>query len=91
MCSDIFWTRKLRNWHFMFLIDFVFQACHGRISTPTAQLGLPELQLGLMPGFGGTCRSFVVVYPYCFNLVLWSIRNVGLLSNERKNNISFVL
>ncbi|KAG8372936.1 hypothetical protein BUALT_Bualt12G0118900 [Buddleja alternifolia] len=29
-------------------------ACHARISTPNAQLGLPELQLGVIPGFGGT-------------------------------------
>ncbi|KAM0988242.1 hypothetical protein ACFX13_012451 [Malus domestica] len=34
----------------------VAMACHARISTPTAQLGLPELQLGLIPGFGGTQR-----------------------------------
>ncbi|KAJ0092400.1 hypothetical protein Patl1_25026 [Pistacia atlantica] len=31
----------------------VAMACHARISTPTAQLGLPELQLGILPGFGG--------------------------------------
>ncbi|CAN4104696.1 unnamed protein product [Withania somnifera] len=31
-------------------------ACHARISTPNAQLGLPELQLGILPGFGGTQR-----------------------------------
>eukprot|EP01018_Ginkgo_biloba_P027852 Gb_29566 [translate_table: standard] len=31
-------------------------ACHGRIATPQAQLGLPELQLGIIPGFGGTQR-----------------------------------
>uniref|UniRef100_A0A6N2K818 3-hydroxyacyl-CoA dehydrogenase NAD binding domain-containing protein n=1 Tax=Salix viminalis TaxID=40686 RepID=A0A6N2K818_SALVM len=31
----------------------VAMACHARISTPTARLGLPELQLGLIPGFGG--------------------------------------
>ncbi|KAH0927748.1 hypothetical protein HID58_020004 [Brassica napus] len=31
-------------------------ACHARISTPGAQLGLPELQLGVIPGFGGTQR-----------------------------------
>ncbi|CAK7333384.1 unnamed protein product [Dovyalis caffra] len=30
----------------------VAMACHARISTPTAQLGLPELQLGIIPGFG---------------------------------------
>jgi len=31
-------------------------ACHARIATPKAQLGLPELQLGIIPGFGGTQR-----------------------------------
>ncbi|MQL81216.1 hypothetical protein Taro_013668 [Colocasia esculenta] len=30
--------------------------CHARISTPNAQLGLPELTLGVIPGFGGTQR-----------------------------------
>lgn len=34
----------------------VAMACHARISTPNAQLGLPELQLGIIPGFGGTQR-----------------------------------
>ncbi|KAI8009414.1 hypothetical protein LOK49_LG06G03330 [Camellia lanceoleosa] len=34
----------------------VAMACHARISTPSAQLGLPELQLGVIPGFGGTQR-----------------------------------
>ncbi|XP_051152677.1 glyoxysomal fatty acid beta-oxidation multifunctional protein MFP-a [Andrographis paniculata] len=32
----------------------VAMGCHARISTPHAQLGLPELQLGVIPGFGGT-------------------------------------
>eukprot|EP00249_Psilotum_nudum_P009367 c21884_g1_i1 orf=554-2710(-) len=31
-------------------------ACHARIAAPKAQLGLPELQLGIIPGFGGTQR-----------------------------------
>ncbi|KAJ8552944.1 hypothetical protein K7X08_020337 [Anisodus acutangulus] len=29
-------------------------ACHVRISTSTSKLGLPELQYGILPGFGGT-------------------------------------
>lgn len=29
------------------------QGCHARVSTPEAQLGLPELTLGVIPGFGG--------------------------------------
>lgn len=31
-------------------------ACHIRLVTVNAKLGLPELQLGLVPGFGGTQR-----------------------------------
>lgn len=31
-------------------------ACDFRISTPDAKLGLPEINLGILPGFGGTQR-----------------------------------
>ena len=31
-------------------------ACHIRLVSETAKLGLPELQLGLVPGYGGTQR-----------------------------------
>ncbi|KAL0891210.1 hypothetical protein Bca101_015193 [Brassica carinata] len=31
-------------------------ACHARVAAPKAQLSLPELTLGLIPGFGGTQR-----------------------------------
>lgn len=31
-----------------------FQGCHARIAAPGAQLGLPELTLGVIPGLGGT-------------------------------------
>ena len=34
----------------------VAMACNARVATPGAQLGLPELQLGVIPGFGGTQR-----------------------------------
>ncbi|WP_414900285.1 3-hydroxyacyl-CoA dehydrogenase NAD-binding domain-containing protein [Sphingomonas flavalba] len=31
-------------------------ACHYRIAVPSAQLGLPEVKLGILPGAGGTQR-----------------------------------
>jgi 3-hydroxyacyl-CoA dehydrogenase len=31
-------------------------ACHCRVSSPTAQVGLPEVKLGIVPGAGGTQR-----------------------------------
>lgn len=31
-------------------------ACHARVATSGAQFGLPELQLGIIPGLGGTQR-----------------------------------
>jgi 3-hydroxyacyl-CoA dehydrogenase len=31
-------------------------ACHGRVALDTAKLGLPEINLGLIPGAGGTQR-----------------------------------
>ncbi|MDB4949758.1 MAG: Enoyl-CoA hydratase [Gemmatimonadetes bacterium] len=31
-------------------------ACHIRIASPNAQFGLPEVKLGLIPGYGGTVR-----------------------------------
>ncbi|KAB5537371.1 hypothetical protein DKX38_014904 [Salix brachista] len=39
----------------------VAMACHARISTPTAQLGLPELQLGIIPGFGVVCNFGILI------------------------------
>ena len=30
--------------------------CHYRVATPSAKLGLPEVKLGILPGFGGTQR-----------------------------------
>lgn len=31
-------------------------ACHMRVATPTAKFGQPEVNLGIMPGYGGTQR-----------------------------------
>ncbi len=31
-------------------------ACHARVATPEARLGLPEVRVGILPGLGGTQR-----------------------------------
>ena len=38
-------------------------SCHFRVGVPTAQFGLPEVKLGLLPGAGGTQRLPRVVGP----------------------------
>jgi len=37
--------------------------CHFRVAVPSAQLGLPEVRLGLLPGAGGTQRLPRIVGP----------------------------
>lgn len=38
-------------------------ACHIRVAAAEAKLGLPEIKLGLIPGFGGTQRLLRIVGP----------------------------
>ncbi|WLD92294.1 enoyl-CoA hydratase [Alkalihalobacillus sp. AL-G] len=70
-------------------------ACHIRIVTDTAKLGLPELQLGLVPGFAGSQRlPRYVGVPKAAELLLtsepingkeaaqWGLANHSAESNE---------
>ncbi|KAK8962984.1 Peroxisomal fatty acid beta-oxidation multifunctional protein [Platanthera guangdongensis] len=41
---------------------FGCMSCHTRISTPDAQFGLPELTLGVIPGFGGSINVYLVFH-----------------------------
>ena len=51
----------------------VAMACNARVATPKAQLGLPELQLGVIPGFGGTQRlPRLVGLPKALDIMLKS-------------------
>ncbi|XP_055829900.1 glyoxysomal fatty acid beta-oxidation multifunctional protein MFP-a-like isoform X2 [Solanum dulcamara] len=53
-------------------------ACHARISTSTSTLGLPELQYGILPGFGGTQRlPRLVGLPKALEMILTSKRVSG--------------
>src|SRR5512134_2689104 len=46
-------------------------ACHYRVATPTAKLGLPEVTLGLLPGGGGTQRlTRLIGAAYALDLML---------------------
>src|ERR1700693_4554239 len=38
-------------------------ACHYRVAVPSAKVGLPEVQIGLLPGAGGTQRLPRLVGP----------------------------
>ncbi|XP_059295715.1 glyoxysomal fatty acid beta-oxidation multifunctional protein MFP-a-like [Lycium ferocissimum] len=53
-------------------------ACHARISTSNSKLGLPELQYGILPGFGGTQRlPRLVGLPKALEMILMSKRVSG--------------
>lgn len=40
----------------------VAMGCNARVAAPGSRLGLPELQLGIIPGFGGTQVRFQGVW-----------------------------
>jgi enoyl-CoA hydratase/3-hydroxyacyl-CoA dehydrogenase len=62
----------------------VAMACNARVATPGAQLGLPELQLGVIPGFGGTQRlPRLVGLDTTFHLAILQSTKHGSIDDSR--------
>lgn len=58
-------------------------ACTFRVATPNAKLGLPEIKLGLIPGYGGTQRlPRVIGEARALDMILLG-RTVGVEEAER--------
>src|SRR5438270_5079805 len=51
-------------------------ACHYRVAVPSAKVGLPEVQIGILPGAGGTQRLPRVVGPKAALDIIVSGRHV---------------
>ncbi|RZC90569.1 hypothetical protein C5167_029702 [Papaver somniferum] len=61
--------------------------CHARIATPKVQLGLPELTLGVIPGFGGTQRlPRLVGTPKAIEMMLTS----KFIMSEEGNKLGLI-
>src|SRR3954453_18645067 len=51
-------------------------ACHYRVAVPSAKLGLPEVQIGILPGAGGTQRLPRLIGPKAAMELITSGRHV---------------
>ncbi len=62
-------------------------ACHLRVASENARFGLPEVGLGIMPGYGGTVRLARVVG---FGLAVEMVLTGGMIDAERAERIGLV-
>jgi len=62
-------------------------ACHIRYASENAKLGLPEVTLGLIPGYGGTQRLPKLVGKGLANEIIFSAK---MISAERAKEIRLV-
>lgn len=62
-------------------------ACHIRYASENAKLGLPEVTLGLIPGYGGTQRLPALVGKGLANEIIFSAK---MLSAQRAKEIGLV-
>src|SRR6266851_4647306 len=52
-------------------------ACHYRVAVPSAKIGLPEVQIGILPGAGGTQRLPRLIGPKAALEIITSGRHVA--------------
>ncbi len=70
-------------------------SCHGRIAAPGAKMGLPEVNLGIIPGSGGTVRlPRLVPMPHAIKMVTGgkpidaeSAMGIGLVDRISSGNL----
>lgn len=68
-----------------------FQSCHARIAAPKTQLGLPELTLGIIPGYGGKLHpSLDFVYQRRSNALLGAQCLPLVLKFHRTRSLRFL-
>jgi enoyl-CoA hydratase len=66
-------------------------ACTFRVATPSAKMGLPEIKLGLIPGYGGTQRLPRIVGPARALELIMSGKTIGALEAEKIGLVSCVV
>ncbi len=66
-------------------------ACTFRVATPKAKLGLPEIKLGLIPGYGGTQRLPRLVGPARATEMIVTGRTIDAAEAERIGLVNIVV
>lgn len=66
-------------------------ACHYRIAVPSAKVGLPEVNIGILPGGGGTQRLPRLVGPKAAMELIVSGRHVGAEEAKRLGIIDAIV
>ena len=66
-------------------------ACHFRLCTPTARFGQPEVNLGLIPGYGGTQRLTQLVGKGRALEIMLSARMVGATEAHIMGLVNYIV
>src|SRR5579862_392276 len=66
-------------------------ACHYRVAVPSAKVGLPEVQIGILPGAGGTQRLPRLIGPKAALDLITSGRHVPAAEAEKLGIIDEVM